>query len=63
MQQRQIGSTALTVSTVGLGCNNFGLRIDAEASRTVIHKALDLGITFFDTSVPLHNYLILNNFI
>ena len=33
-----------------LGCNNFGGRIDAEASRKVIHKALDLGITFFDTA-------------
>ena len=51
MKQRQIGNTTLKVSTVGLGCNNFGLRIDGgEASRMVIHKALDLGITFFDTA-------------
>jgi aryl-alcohol dehydrogenase-like predicted oxidoreductase len=50
MKLRQLGATPLTVSTVGLGCNNFGLRIDAEASRAVIHKALDLGITFFDTA-------------
>lgn len=50
MQLRQFGNTPLKVTTVGLGCNNFGLRIDAEASRAVIHKALDLGITFFDTA-------------
>jgi aryl-alcohol dehydrogenase-like predicted oxidoreductase len=51
MKLRQIGATPLKVSTVGLGCNNFGLRIDSgEASRAVIQKALDLGITFFDTA-------------
>ena len=33
---------------VGLGCNNFGGRINLEATRQVVHKALDLGITFFD---------------
>ena len=50
MQLRQLGNTPLTVSTVGLGCNNFGLRISADESKPVIHKALDLGITFFDTA-------------
>lgn len=50
MKLRQLGTTPLKVSTVGLGCNNFGLRIDSDASRAVIHKALDLGITFFDTA-------------
>jgi aryl-alcohol dehydrogenase-like predicted oxidoreductase len=35
---------------VGLGCNNFGQRTDAETSRKVIHKAIDLGITLFDTA-------------
>ena len=51
MKLRQIGTTQLNVSTVGLGCNNFGLRIDGgEPSRAVIHKALHLGITFFDTA-------------
>ena len=38
------------MSVVGLGCNNFGGRIDLEASRKVVHKALDLGITLFDTA-------------
>jgi aryl-alcohol dehydrogenase-like predicted oxidoreductase len=40
----------LQVTLVGLGCNNFGGRIDLEASRKVIHKALDLGINLFDTA-------------
>ncbi len=50
MRQRSLGKSGLQVSLVGLGCNNFGGRIDLEASRKVIHKALDLGITLFDTA-------------
>lgn len=50
MKLHQLGNTPLQVTTVGLGCNNFGLRIEADASRAVIHKALDLGINFFDTA-------------
>jgi aryl-alcohol dehydrogenase-like predicted oxidoreductase len=50
MQIRNLGTSGLRVSTVGLGCNNFGGRIDLEASRLVVHRALDLGITFFDTA-------------
>jgi len=50
MKQLTLGASGLKVSLVGLGCNNFGLRIDADASRVVIHKALDLGITLFDTA-------------
>ena len=48
MEQRNLGKSGLLVSVVGLGCNNFGGRIDLEATRKVVHKALDLGITFFD---------------
>jgi aryl-alcohol dehydrogenase-like predicted oxidoreductase len=50
MKQRNLGRSGLLVSLVGLGCNNFGGRIDLEASRKVVHKALDLGITLFDTA-------------
>lgn len=51
MQHRNVGKSGLGVSVVGLGCNNFGgNRIDLEASRKVIYKALDLGITLIDTA-------------
>jgi aryl-alcohol dehydrogenase-like predicted oxidoreductase len=50
MDFRNLGSSGLRVSAVGLGCNNFGQRIDLEASRKVIHKAIDLGVTLFDTA-------------
>ena len=50
MQIRNLGGSGLRVSAVGLGCNNFGQRTDLEASRKVIHKAIDLGITLFDTA-------------
>ena len=50
MTLRNVGSSGLRVSLVGLGCNNFGQRMDLESSRAVIHKALDCGITLFDTA-------------
>ena len=50
MQKRQIGRSGLRVSTVGLGCNNFGWRIDQKASSDVVARALDLGVTLFDTA-------------
>lgn len=50
MQLRNLGTSGLRVSVIGLGCNNFGGRIDLAASRLVIDKALDCGITFFDTA-------------
>ncbi len=50
MNRRSLGKSGLQVSTVGLGCNNFGGRIDLDATRKVVHKALDLGITLFDTA-------------
>ncbi len=48
MDTRAIGS--LQVSVLGLGCNNFGWRIDEEASRQVIEAALEVGINHFDTA-------------
>ena len=48
MEQRNLGKSGLKVSVVGLGCNNFGGRIDLAATRKVVHKALDLGVTLFD---------------
>jgi aryl-alcohol dehydrogenase-like predicted oxidoreductase len=50
MTYRQLGDSGLTVSVVGVGCNAFGRRIDAEQTTAVVHAALDLGITLFDTA-------------
>ena len=50
MDYRQLGRSGLTVSVVGLGCNNFGGRIDVTASRAVVDAALDAGVTLLDTS-------------
>jgi aryl-alcohol dehydrogenase-like predicted oxidoreductase len=50
MELRNLGRSGLRVSTIGLGCNNFGGRIDEAATRAVIHKALDLGINLLDTA-------------
>ncbi len=50
MQFRNLGQSGLRVSAVGLGCNNFGGRIDLDATRAVIGQALDSGITLFDTA-------------
>jgi aryl-alcohol dehydrogenase-like predicted oxidoreductase len=50
MTLRNLGKSGLKVSLVGLGCNNFGGRVDRETARRVVHKALDVGITLFDTS-------------
>jgi aryl-alcohol dehydrogenase-like predicted oxidoreductase len=48
VNKRRIGS--LDVSVVGLGCNNFGWRLNAAATERVVHAALDAGIDFFDTA-------------
>jgi len=50
MEYRQLGTSGLTVSAVGLGCNNFGMRIDADQTATVVQQAVEDGITFFDTA-------------
>ena len=50
MQIRNLGGSGLRVSAVGLGCNNFGIRTNLETARKVIHKAIDCGITLFDTA-------------
>lgn len=50
MRYRRVGSSGLKVSVVGLGTNNFGRRMDEEASIRVLHAALDCGINFIDTA-------------
>lgn len=55
MQERNLGHSGLRVSAVGIGCNNFGGRIDARESARVIDRAIDLGITMFDTADTYSN--------
>lgn len=50
MKIRNLGKSGLQVSLVGLGCNNFGWYVELESARAVVHKAIDSGITLFDTA-------------
>ena len=50
MEYKNLGRSGLQVSVVGLGCNNFGRRCDREQTATVVQKAIDLGVTLFDTA-------------
>jgi aryl-alcohol dehydrogenase-like predicted oxidoreductase len=50
MEYKNLGRSGLQVSAVGIGCNNFGMRIDAEQTKAVVAKALELGINLFDTA-------------
>lgn len=50
MQYRRLGDSGLKVSVVGLGCNNFGRRLDRDGTERVVRVAIDSGITLFDTA-------------
>jgi aryl-alcohol dehydrogenase-like predicted oxidoreductase len=50
MRSRRLGTEGPEVSVVGLGCNNFGMRVDLEGTRAVVAAALDAGVTLFDTA-------------
>jgi aryl-alcohol dehydrogenase-like predicted oxidoreductase len=50
LPHRPLGDSGLQVSVVGLGCNNFGRRLDLAGTRRVVDAAIDHGITFFDTA-------------
>ena len=50
MRDRRLGSSGLMVSVVGLGCNNFGWRVDEVQAKTVVDAAIGAGITLFDTA-------------
>jgi aryl-alcohol dehydrogenase-like predicted oxidoreductase len=50
MTYRRLGDSGLVVSVVGIGCNNFGRKLDADGTREVVDAAFDAGITLFDTA-------------
>src|SRR5580704_19143981 len=50
MRYRPLGNSGLLVSVVGLGCNNFGRRLDVEQTRSVVGAAIDVGVTLLDTA-------------
>jgi aryl-alcohol dehydrogenase-like predicted oxidoreductase len=50
MSYRRLGNSGLVVSVVGIGCNNFGRKLDAEGTKQVVDAAFDAGITLFDTA-------------
>lgn len=50
MELRRVGDSGLKVSEIGLGCNNFGMRIDQDQTTAVVEAALEAGIDFFDTA-------------
>lgn len=50
MKYRNLGSTGMKVSVVGIGCNNFGRRCDQQTTSEVVDAAIDLGVNFFDTA-------------
>ena len=50
MRTRRLGTDGPEVSIVGLGCNNFGGRVDLNGTRAVVDAALDAGVTLFDTA-------------
>src|SRR5882724_2328354 len=50
MMKRPFGSTGLAISALGLGCNNFGARLDLEKTKAVVDAAIDAGVNFIDTA-------------
>ena len=50
MEFRNLGNSGLKVSVAGLGCNNFGMRLDEAKTKVVVNAAIDAGITLFDTA-------------
>ena len=50
MKTRRLGSSGLSVSAIGLGCNPFGNEVDAQTAEIIVNTAIDAGITYFDTA-------------
>jgi aryl-alcohol dehydrogenase-like predicted oxidoreductase len=50
MEYRKLGRTGVKVSAIGVGCNQFGNKVDLAGTRAIVSRALDAGINFFDTA-------------
>jgi len=50
MEYRNLGRAGVKVSAIGVGCNQFGGKVDRDGTKAIVHHALDLGINFFDTA-------------
>jgi aryl-alcohol dehydrogenase-like predicted oxidoreductase len=50
MEYRNLGRAGVKVSALGIGCNQFGGKVDQASTKAIVHRALDLGINFFDTA-------------
>ena len=50
MEYRNLGRAGVKVSAVGVGCNQFGSKVDQEGTKAIVFRALDEGINFFDTA-------------
>ncbi len=50
MQFRRLGASGLRVSAIGLGCNPFGNEVDAPTARTIVDRAMELGVNYFDSA-------------
>ena len=50
MEYRNLGRAGVKVSAIGIGCNQFGGKVDQDGTKAIVHRALDLGINFFDTA-------------
>jgi 1-deoxyxylulose-5-phosphate synthase len=55
VEYRTLGRSGLRVSAIGLGCNPFGLEVDAAGARRIVDAALELGVTYFDTADAYHD--------
>jgi len=56
MTYRQVGASGLTVSAVGLGCNQIGRKLDLDATSAIVDAAIDAGMTMFDTADVYGSY-------
>jgi 1-deoxyxylulose-5-phosphate synthase len=50
MEYRNLGHAGVKVSALGIGCNQFGGKVNQDETKAIVHRALDLGINFFDTA-------------